>query len=705
MGGRWEAPRRGGEACHMDYAALKDRIDIEEYAAAHLQRSGRSYVCPVCGSGSNANRTSAVAFKGGRFHCFSCGTAGDVFDLAGIVCKTEDKREQAEAVARWAGMDLGPYRNGGAKVVRPDKPKQDGQPTLKAISDTVRANRERDALRMVKWRENIDRPEAAAYLESRGWTVDEARSCGLGFNPDAPFYKLIIPWKGTPGYHIDRDTTGRAMHKYFKHQTKELGEQPLYNADALRPGAERKGNAVFIVEGVMDALALERAGYEAIALGGTSDSHGNLRAALTGLADTERPVVFIGLDNDKAGNDGAVRLMEQLRDAGVERVEYAYVWNFDTGKRENGKEVHCKDWDEIAADYGADRLMRFADSIVGDEAEEWAKRAEERYRAALKSMHILDPVETMQGIYRLDDCVEPLSTGVAGLDAVLDGGIRPGVTVVGAISSMGKTTLTLQIADYMAAHGRPVLFVTIEQSAKELVSKSLSRLMRDHGYAVPDRAIRGAERRSWGEAQNTAFWDACTEYATDVNGRMQILEGTEQPSVADIEAVARRMAEHDGIPPVVFIDYLQLMRPHDERMSDKQATDYNVMKLRHMAKELKTPVVVVSSLNRSSYKGTIELASFKESGAIEYGSDLLLGLQPADMADRIKDRPSGQKEEARADEIVRATKESLTRELEIVVLKNRSGRVPSHGIPVTYVPVSNVLYDGRASDMPQMKRL
>ena len=702
MGGRWEAPRRGGEACHMDYAALKDRIDIEEYAAAHLQRSGRSYVCPVCGSGSNANRTSAVAFKGGRFHCFSCGTAGDVFDLAGIVCKTEDKREQAEAVARWAGLDVGAfastYGHEGRKA-EADRPER-MQPVVPA---NIMENRAREAKRMAEWRAAIDHCEAVEYLLERGWSVEDARACGLGY--DVQRKRLIIPWRGTDWYHVDRDVSGCAQHKYLKPKAEAMGEQPLYNADALRPGAERKGNAVFVVEGVMDALALERAGYEAIALGGTSDSHGNLRAALTGLADTERPVVFIGLDNDKAGHDGAVRLMEQLRDAGVERVEYAYVWNFDTGKRENGKEVHCKDWDEIAADYGADRLMRFADSIVRDEAEEWAKRAEERYRAALKSMHILDPVETMQGIYRLDDCVEPLSTGVAGLDAALDGGIRPGVTVVGAISSMGKTTLTLQIADYIAAHGRPVLFVTIEQSAKELVSKSLSRLMRDHGYAVPDRAIRGVERRSWGEAQNTAFWDACTEYATDVNGRMQILEGTEQPSVADIEAVARRMAEHDGIPPVVFIDYLQLMRPHDERMSDKQATDYNVMKLRHMAKELKTPVVVVSSLNRSSYKGTIELASFKESGAIEYGSDLLLGLQPADMADRIKDRPSGQKEEARADEIVRATKESLTRELEIVVLKNRSGRVPSHGIPVTYVPVSNVLYDGRASDMPQMKRL
>lgn len=689
----------------MDYAALKDRIDIEEYAAAHLQRSGRSYVCPVCGSGSNANRTSAVAFKNGRFHCFSCGTAGDVFDLAGIVCKTEDKREQAEAVARWAGLNVGEFASTYGHEARkavPERPER-MQPVVPA---NILENRAREAEKMAEWRAAIDHYEAVEYLLERGWSVEDARACGLGY--DVQRKRLIIPWRGTDWYHVDRDVSGCAQHKYLKPKAEVMGEQPLYNADALRPGAERKGNAVFIVEGVMDALALERAGYEAIALGGTSDSHGNLRAALTGLADTERPVVLIGLDNDKSGYDGADRLIEQLRDAGVERVERAYVYNFSTGKQKNGtygEEVHCKDWDEIAADYGMDRLKRFADRIVEEEAEEWAKRAEERYRAALKSMHILDPVETMQGIYRLDDCVEPLSTGMAGLDAALDGGIRPGVTVVGAISSMGKTTLTLQIADYIAAHGRPVLFVTIEQSAKELVSKSLSRLMRDHGYAVPDRAIRGVERRSWGDAQNTAFWDACTEYATDVNGRMQILEGTEQPSVADIEAVARRMADHDGVPPVVFIDYLQLMRPHDERMSDKQATDYNVMKLRHMAKELKTPVVVVSSLNRSSYKGTIELASFKESGAIEYGSDLLLGLQPADMADRIKDRPSGQKEESRADEIVRATKESLTRELEIIVLKNRSGRVPSRGIPVTYVPVSNVLYDGRAADMPQMKRL
>ena len=57
-----------------------------------------------------------------------------------------------------------------------------------------------------------------------------------------------------------------------------------------------------------------------------------------------------------------------------------------------------------------------------------------------------------------------MSTGIAGLDKALDGGLHAGLTVLGAVSSMGKTSLMLQMADTLAAAGRNVLFITIEMS-------------------------------------------------------------------------------------------------------------------------------------------------------------------------------------------------------------------------------------------------
>lgn len=52
-----------------------------------------------------------------------------------------------------------------------------------------------------------------------------------------------------------------------------------------------------------------------------------------------------------------------------------------------------------------------------------------------------------------------ISTGFAMLDEALDGGLYEGLYIVGAISSLGKTTLVTQIADQVASKGQDVLIL------------------------------------------------------------------------------------------------------------------------------------------------------------------------------------------------------------------------------------------------------
>jgi len=54
-------------------------------------------------------------------------------------------------------------------------------------------------------------------------------------------------------------------------------------------------------------------------------------------------------------------------------------------------------------------------------------------------------------------------TGFSNLDE-LTGGLYPGLYVVGAISSLGKTTFVHQIGDQLAEQGDHVLFFSLEQS-------------------------------------------------------------------------------------------------------------------------------------------------------------------------------------------------------------------------------------------------
>jgi DNA repair protein RadA/Sms len=67
------------------------------------------------------------------------------------------------------------------------------------------------------------------------------------------------------------------------------------------------------------------------------------------------------------------------------------------------------------------------------------------------------------------DDVAPGATAVAELDRVLAGGLVPGsVTLVGGEPGIGKSTLLLQAAAGIAGRGRPVLYVSAEESAPQV---------------------------------------------------------------------------------------------------------------------------------------------------------------------------------------------------------------------------------------------
>ena len=122
------------------------------------------------------------------------------------------------------------------------------------------------------------------------------------------------------------------------------------------------------------------------------------------------------------------------------------------------------------------------------------------------------------------------------------------------------------------------------------------------------------------------------------------------------------MREHilfTGNAPVVVIDYLQIMAPNNDRATDKQNTDKAVLELKRLSRDLYTPVIAVSSFNRASYQGAVAMEAFKESGAIEYSSDVLIGLQFAGAGKDLDLNEARRKD---------------PREIELVILKSRNGR-------------------------------
>ena len=96
-------------------------------------------------------------------------------------------------------------------------------------------------------------------------------------------------------------------------------------------------------------------------------------------------------------------------------------------------------------------------------------------------------------------------------------------------------------------------------------------------------------------------------------------------------------------------------------------TDKAVLELKRLSRDCRLPVVVISSLNRDSYgSGEIEMRAFKESGAIEYGSDVLIGLQVQGAGRKLNAQDNLRK--------IEECKEHAIRNVELKILKNRNGQ-------------------------------
>ena len=674
-----------------DFEKVKEVSSLKDYAEEHLEKVRGGYVCPLCQSGKKANGTPALSIQGERWKCFSagCNAGGDIFDLAGAVHDTQNKREQLQLVADWAGISLEGEIN--VKQARAT----DGTQDAKKAAPNYTQGRIEEAKNLERWRADLWKyPDALSYLRGRGFNDEEIRRFGFGCYPSSRVdrtgwqeeggtwvngLRLVIPWKGSGYYHNDRAITEKKVEarKYLFPDKAKVGERPLYNPGALDE------KAVFIVEGPLDALAVEACGYPAIALGGGGHAATFRAIESRGYTGTLILMLDSGPGEETKGQQEQANAAADAKRKGL--AYYCADFHSLTG-RKDACEVLAEDRETLAETLA--RIEAAALEAVKDAAEQAAQE--------VGTLREQVPAEIAAAILECKGEETPIPTGIKSLDRVLNGGLRSGLFVLGAVSSGGKTTLFVQIADYIAANGKPVLFVSCEQSGRELVGKSLSRMMAQRGFKAVTLWEMGRTewRTRWPQEKEVALSDAVAEYMETIAPNLHIMAGIEQPSVENIKAKAEAIRAEYGTAPVVLVDYLQLLKPTNDRYSDKQATDANISDLRRMAWTMHAPVMMISSLNRASYAAGIEMASFKESGGVEYGADVLAGLQPYQMAEKVDEHESKEKRAFAARKVLDAYRKAERKESEIVILKNRSGRIPANPLPVTFHAASSLFVEG-----------
>ncbi|MGU7916389.1 DnaB-like helicase C-terminal domain-containing protein, partial [Streptococcus suis] len=514
-----------------------------------------------------------------------------------------------------------------------------------------------------------DNIQATNYPEKRGLSKAILERFKIGYvenwkHPNAPENvtgspRLIIPVTQTS--YLARDTRDNIPDYQKQYEKTKVGGSDIFNGRAFIDDLDKP---IFIVEGEIDALSIMEVGGVAVALGSTSNA--KKLAGMVRDKQLERPLI-LALDNDGRGRKTQAELEGLLQ---AQKTPYT-VAVLTEGTIKDPNEMLVKNREAFTA--------RVEDAIKN------ARDDKEKYLETSTDNYIQD---FLNGI--ADSVNTPsISTGFPILDKYLDGGFYEGLYIVGAISSLGKTTLVTQIADQVASKGHDVLIFSLEMARAEIMAKSISRhtvmeVLQTGGEMKNAKTVRGITAGNRYEKYSNAERELIKNAVQTYSGyakHIYITEGVGDLGVNQIRATVEKHTRYTGNTPLVIVDYLQILAPANERATDKQNTDKAVMELKRISRDFKTPVIGISSFNRDNYNNAVSMQAFKESGAIEYSSDILIGLQL---------KGAGQKEFDATE-----AKSKSPREIELVILKNRNGKTGDK-VPFEFYPMFNYFVENDA---------
>lgn len=402
---------------------------------------------------------------------------------------------------------------------------------------------------------------------------------------------------------------------------------------------------IFICEGWADALSFEEVGRKAIALNSTQMANRFIQTVKNNLAKLKNKIFIIALDTDGAGANATKVILSGLSDVKLTTKVFDIPGKY-------------KDVNEFLVD---DRQA--FEQLVKSTEEEVIEGKYKFTNGANLFNELLSEVEynyTNGGI-------KHISTGFPELDRKIGGGLYNGLYIIGAGSSIGKTTFTQQIADHIASEGRKVLFFSLEMGKKEMISKTVVReLFKNKNSTLGAREFLNGDMKD-------RDWENLSRQCGNISKVLEnvfYLEGNFGTTIEDIVNTTREFKDIYGESPIVIVDYLQVIAPIDVRIGDKQNVDRSIAELKRLSRDLDTPVITISSVNRQNYLSYIDFTAFKDSGSIEFGADVVLGLQ-LNVMHQIMNMKEGQINEKR--KLYNEAKAKIPREIEVVILKNRYG--------------------------------
>lgn len=227
--------------------------------------------------------------------------------------------------------------------------------------------------------------------------------------------------------------------------------------------------------------------------------------------------------------------------------------------------------------------------------------------------------------------VTPIATGWQDLNTLLGGGLFTGLYTIGGRTGAGKTTMMIQLCRNIIKNNPDTVAVYfgLETKSCEISGKNVA------GHLFENCGIQ--------KTFNDLRRGITLEQRNRINSRIVSSDEFDRfvffskesalNSVSQIDDTFKRIrAGFPGKRFIIIVDYLQIMEDENNSRDRRETIDRAIQNLSSMSSTYDIPVIVATSLNRYSYNGDdtkrLHNSSMKESGGIEYTSDVTMFLEP-----------------------------------------------------------------------------
>src|SRR5215204_676463 len=258
--------------------------------------------------------------------------------------------------------------------------------------------------------------------------------------------------------------------------------------------------------------------------------------------------------------------------------------------------------------------------------------ADDRLKAGFVAMRDLvhESFPKIEQLFEQKRLITGVPTGFVDLDEMTRGLQGGDLIIVAARPSMGKTSLVLNISQYVATQPNlTVGFFSLEMSKESL----FIRLLTSEAQIDSHRLMSGAVgHKDYGKISHAL---------ESLSAMRLFIDDTANIGVLEMRAKSRRLQSEHGLSLIV-IDYIQLMTGRgrfENRTLELAAISRS---LKGLAKELRVPIVVLSQLSRAPESRSDhrpQLSDLRESGALEQDADVVVLIYREDAYNRDPNNP------------------------------------------------------------------